>query len=55
VRQADKVINLLQGIIYWKKYGKIQHRLWIRRAKEVLDDPILLEFARTLENKFCRK
>jgi len=55
VKQADKVVNLLQGLIYWKKYGKIQHYLWIRRAKEVLDDPVLLEFIKILENKFCRK
>ena len=55
VKQADKVVNLLQGLIYWKKYGKIQHYLWIRRAKEVLDDPVLLEFIKILESKFCRK
>ncbi len=55
VKQADKVVNLLQGLIYWKRYGKIQHYLWVRRAKEVLDDPVLLEFIKILENKFCRK
>lgn len=55
VKQADKIINLLQGLEYWKKYGKIQHQLWIRRAKEVLDDPDLLEFFKIMENKFCRK
>lgn len=52
VKQADKVINLLQGLEYWKKYGRIQYRLWIRRAKEVLDDPILLEFLKYLEKNF---
>jgi putative hydrolase of HD superfamily len=55
VKQADKATNLLQGLIYWKKYGKIQHYLWVRRAKEILDDPVVLEFVRILENKFCRK
>ncbi|MDD2696747.1 MAG: HD domain-containing protein [Candidatus Pacebacteria bacterium] len=53
VKQADKVINLLQGLIYWKKYGRIEHRLWVRRAKEVIDDPVLIEFLKTVENKFC--
>jgi len=55
VKQADKIINLFQGLEYWKKYGKIQHKLWIRRAKEVLDDPTLLEFVSALEKKFFRK
>lgn len=53
VKQADKTINLLQGLVYWKKYGRIQHNLWVRRAKEVLDDPVLVEFMQALEKKFC--
>lgn len=53
VKQADRVLNLLQGLEYWKKHGKIQHKLWVRRAKEVLDDPVLVEFTKTLEKKFC--
>ena len=55
VKQADKVENLLQGIEYWKKYGKIQHHLWIRWIKEVVDDPLLLKFTKTLEKKFLEK
>jgi len=55
VKQADKTINLFQGLIYWKRYGKIQHNLWIRRSKEVLDDSVLVEFMRTLEKEFCKK
>lgn len=55
VKQVDKVENLLQGMEYWKKHGRIQHRLWIRWIKEILDDPVLLELARTIENKFCKK
>ena len=53
VRQVDKAENLLQGLEYWKKYGKIQYKLWMRWAKEILDDPVLLRFIRTLEDKFC--
>jgi len=53
VKQVDKVENLLQGIEYWKKYGRIQYRLWFRWIKEILDDPVLLEFVKVLENKFC--
>lgn len=55
VKQADKVENLLQGLEYWKKYGKIQHKLWMRWIKEILDDPVLLKFVRILEKKFCQK
>jgi len=53
VKQGDRIINLLQGLEYWKRYGKIPHKLWVRRSKEVIDDPVLLEFVRTLEKKFC--
>lgn len=55
VKQVDKVENLLQGLEYWKKHGKIQHKLWMRWAKEILDDPVLIEFMKTLEEKFCKK
>lgn len=53
VKQADKVANFLQGIEYWKKYGRIQHRLWLRWIREIIDDPILLEFVKEIEKKFC--
>lgn len=53
VKQVDKVENLLQGLEYWKKYGRIQHKLWMRWIKEILDDPVLLKFVRALEKKFC--
>ncbi len=55
VKQGDKIINLLQGLVYWKKYGKIKHKLWIRRAKEVIDDPILLKLLKEIEKKFFKK
>jgi len=55
VQQADKIANFLQGLDFWKKYGKIQYKLWLRWIKEIVDDPVLLEFVRTLENKFCKK
>ena len=50
VKQADKITNLLQGIEYWKEGCKeIEHNLWVRRAKEVIDDPHLTEFLLELE------
>lgn len=55
VKQVDKIENLLQGLEYWKKYGKIQRHLWLRWIKEIIDDPVLLEFVKTIENKFSRR
>lgn len=52
VKQADKIVNLLQGLEYWKKYGKIQHKLWMRWIKENIDDPVLIKFIKTIEKKF---
>ena len=50
VKQADKVTNLLQGVEYWKKGCKeIEHNLWVRRAKETIDDPLLTEFLIEIE------
>jgi len=55
VKQADKMVNFLQGIEYWKKYGKIQYRLWTRWIKEIIDDSTLLEFINAIEEKFFKK
>jgi len=52
VRQADKAVNFLQGIEYWKKYGKIQHKLWNRWIKEIIDDPALIDLIKAIEKKF---
>jgi putative hydrolases of HD superfamily len=55
VKQADKMINFLQGIEYWKKQGKIQHKLWVRWIKEIIDDPILLDFLKEIEDNWIAK
>jgi len=49
VRQIDKINNFLQGIIYWSKYGKIEYNLWLIRIKEVIDDPVILDFLEEIE------
>lgn len=54
VKQADKVVNFLQGLEYWKKYGKIQHKLWIRWIKEIIDDPVLIKFIKAIEKNFIK-
>jgi len=55
VKQVDKMENLLQGLEYWKKHGKIQHKLWIRWIKEIIDDPLLIDFIKAVEVKFLHK
>lgn len=55
VKQADKMINFFQGIEYWKKYGKIQYKLWVRWIKEIIDDPVLLELLQEIEKKEIKK
>jgi putative hydrolase of HD superfamily len=55
VKQADKAENFLQGIEYWKDYGKIQYKLWKRWSREIFDDPILIDFIHSIDKKFFRK
>lgn len=55
VRQTDKLENFLQGIEYWERYGTIQVKLWVRWAKGLFDDPLLIEFERAIERKFIEK
>jgi len=52
VKQADKLENYLQGMEYYKKYGKIRYKLWARWAKEIFDDPVLIEFFREIDDRF---
>jgi len=54
-KQIDKAENLLQGLEYWEKYGRIQRDLWIRWAREIFDIPVLIEFEQAIEKKFVQK
>jgi putative hydrolase of HD superfamily len=51
VKQADKMVNFLQGMDYWRKEGKIRHDLWLRWIKEIIDEPILLDFLKEVEDE----
>jgi putative hydrolase of HD superfamily len=55
VNQVDKVESFLQGMEYWKKCGKIKYRLWLGWIREIVDDPVLFEFIKTLEKKILSK
>ncbi len=52
VRQADKMESYLQGMEYWKKYGKIRYKLWARWAKEIFHDSVFIEFLREVDERF---
>jgi len=55
VKQADRVINLFQGMEYYKKHNDIECKLWIRRAKEVIDDPEFLKLLSEIEEETEKK
>jgi 5'-deoxynucleotidase YfbR-like HD superfamily hydrolase len=52
VRQVDRVENLLQALEYWKKNKQFAIEPWWIQIEELVDDPTLLEFLKTLEEKF---
>jgi len=55
VRQVDRVENLLQALEYWKKNKQFVIKPWWVQIEELVDDPILLEFLKSLEEKFNSK
>jgi len=55
VKQADRFINFLQGMIYSKKCKKIKKKLWLQRIKEVIDDQHLLDLLKITEDYFFKK
>ena len=52
VRQVDRVENLLQALEYWKKNKQFAIKPWWVQIEELVDDPTLLEFLKSLEKKF---
>jgi putative hydrolase of HD superfamily len=52
LKQTDKAENFLQGMEYWERYGTIKANLWIRWAKGLFDDPLLVEFEKAVERRF---
>jgi len=55
VRQAEYLINVLQAVLYSKKYKQVPHSLWLRRAKAVIDDPALLGVLEEIEKKSLKR
>ncbi len=55
VRQVSRIENLLQASEYWKKNKNFSIEPWREEAKQFISEPVLLEFVRVLEDKFCYK
>jgi len=55
VKQLDKVINYFQGMQYWKKYGRLKHKLWAARIKEVIDNPNIIKLVDEFEKEIFEK
>jgi len=52
LRQVDKVENLLQALEYWEKNKNFPIIPWWIEAREIFNDPLLLEFIESLDKKF---
>ncbi|MEA3346721.1 MAG: HD domain-containing protein, partial [Candidatus Auribacterota bacterium] len=50
--QIAKTETFLQAMEYWKKEGKIEHKLWTRWAKKVLKDSIVVKFRKEIDKNF---
>lgn len=52
VKQVDRVENLLQALEYWEKDKNFPIGPWWVQLKELVDDPKLLQFIKTLDKHF---
>lgn len=55
IRQVDRVENLLQALEYWKKDKSFPIEPWWIQLKELVDDPNLLNFIKTLDHHFQKE
>ena len=54
-KQADRIESFLQAMEYWQKYKIGPQGPWWVQARELIDDPVLIEFIKEMEKKFHRK
>jgi len=54
-RHADRIETFLQAAEYWKKYKKLPLKPYWIQARELHDDPILLEFIEQIDKEFHKK
>ncbi len=51
-RQMDRIENFLQSMEYWQKYKKPPQGPWWAWARELFDDPLLLDIIGEMDKKF---
>lgn len=51
-KQTDRMESFLQAVEYWKAYKKPPQKPYWIQAKELYDDPILLEFIDQIDKEF---
>ncbi len=49
VREANRAINLFQGMEYYKEYKKDSYDFWLKRARETIKDTDLLRLLEEIE------
>jgi putative hydrolase of HD superfamily len=54
-RHADKIENFLQAMEYWQKNKNFPQKPYWIQAKELQDDPLLIEFIDQMDKKFHKK
>jgi putative hydrolase of HD superfamily len=50
-KQADRLENFLQAIEYWKINKNFPDKPWRLQIKELIDDPVLLEFVKEIDKQ----
>ena len=51
-KQADRLENFLQAIEYWVKNPNMAQGPWWLQARELIDEPVLLDFIKEMDKEF---
>lgn len=51
-KQADRLENFLQAIEYWKKDKCFPQKPWWLQIRELIDEPVLLDFIKEMDKEF---
>ena len=51
-KQADRLENFLQAIEYWKTNKNFPQKPWWSQIRELIDEPVLLDFVGEMDKEF---
>ncbi len=54
-KPTDRIESFLQATEYWEKNKNLPQKPWWDQAREVFDDPVLLDFIESMDKKFHKK